>query len=913
MRSHARPDRPARLVVALTAAVARRPRAVLAAVGLVTVAAAVAAANRLEYHTQRNDLLAADKPCQQRWQRYLDAFGDDDDMIVVAEGTDPQALRAALDDVAGRLRCRSDLFDRVFHRVDLAPLRDRALLYLSPEELEELAARLEGMGPLLSLEGGLAWRLVSLQTLLGHAAGVLAACEAGREPTATGQVWLATLPPLLASAAAALRDPHDYHSPWTLGPTPAGPAAADLATPRYFFTPDGTLALLLCRPRKAARSFTPAKQANAALRAILAEVGPCHPGVTLGLTGLPVLETDEMELSGADTARAAVLALAGVAVLYGLAYRGPRYPLLTLTTLAIGTVWALGWAALTVGHLNILSAAFAVMLIGLGDYGVLWVARYDAARGEGEPVVHAVLTAGRDAGPSILTAAATTALAFFAVMLADFQAVAELGWIAGCGILCCAASCLLLLPALLPLVDRRPVTTRATAVAPGEPNRRPAFTTRPRLILTAAAVLVLLAAASATRLTYDHNLLNLQSPDLESVAWERKLVERSAGATWDALSLARDRDEALALRARYQAVPEVAAVVEVASLIPADQERKLPVVRAIQERLRAVPPPDQLPPPLGSDPAAVREVIGRLARLAGAGEPLTRALADLTAALDSAPDLAGRLHDLDRRLAADLAARLQELKAVCRPEPITVADLPVELRERYVGAKGEFLVRAFARDSLWDYEALQRFTEAATAVDPEATGKAFRTLEGLRQMRHGFERAAGYALLAILVVLVLDLRRPVPVLLAVFPLAVGMVLTFGVLAAAGVSLNPANLIAVPLIFGVGVDNGVHVLHDYQNRRPGGPYRLGTATGRGILVAGLTTILGFGTLMTARHAGLASLGLTLALGVSFCMAAALIVLPAVLGLLARPTTGDGPSAQRPIVVRGLLPVPLGVGR
>ncbi|HVL11951.1 MAG TPA: MMPL family transporter, partial [Gemmata sp.] len=676
-------------------------------------------------------------------------------------------------------------------------------------------------------------------------------------------------------------------------------------------------ALLTCRPRKAAESFTPAKEANASLRAILAEVAPQYPGIALGLTGLPVLESDEMELSDADSRRASLYALAGVAVLYFAVYGGTRYPLLTITTLVVGTLWALGWATLTVGHLNILSATFAVMLIGLGDYGVLWVARFDEARRRGESVEGALRDTALHAGPSILTAAATTGLAFFAVMLADFKAVAELGWIAGCGVLLCAASCILVMPALLVLAnpDRKVGGVAAGGFGsvhpgtgvPGSPTIPfpaaflPGVARRPRLALGAGTVLVAVCAVFAFRLTYDHNLLNLQPRGLDSVAWEHKLIDRAAGATWDSLSVAHSREEALAIKARYETLPEVGKVVEVASLVPADQDAKMPAVRAIHDRLAGLPAADRVPAPPGSNPAAVRDLADKVARLAGDDDPLSHAAHELAVAVEECPYPVARLLQFDRRMSADLAAELHQLKAVSRPAPITEADVPVELRERYRGANGEYLVRAFARDSLWDYAALARFTAAANTVDPDATGKPFRTLEGLRQMKRGFEWAAVYALAAIVAVLMLDLRRVKDLLLGLFPLAVGVVMTLGVMGLCGVALNPANMIALPLIVGVGVDNGVHVLHDYRGRMKGVAYRLGAATGRGVMVAGLTTVLGFGTLMTARHAGMASLGLALTLGVTFSMLAALVWLPALLRLrdARRQTRTRGP---KPAVVQ-----------
>ena len=961
MRSDPPTDRLPRLTTALVAWVDRHPRAVLLAVFALTLGAIYLSSTRLEYHTQRNDLLSADKACQKRWQKYLDVFGDDDDMVVVAEGTDREKMKAALDDVAVAVRNRPDQFDRVFHRADMRPIADRAILYLPPEQIAAVRDRVDSMGVLLGDLGPLVWRKLSIQSMLGNGAGALERQAAGGELSATDRDLLAVLPGVAASAAATLRDPATYQNPWGLAknapspyPLPAKSGEKDtaladyslpegkgtsglgtdaLTEPQYFFNPDGTLALLMCRPKKAAQSFTPAQEANDLMRAILVEVGGRHPGVQLGLTGLPVLETDEMVMSDIDSTRASWLALAGVSLLYFVVYRGFRYPLLTVGTLVIGTIWALGWATLTVGHLNILSATFAVMLIGMGDYGVLWVAQYDELRKLGHNAPSAASHTAAHAGPSVMVAALGTALAFFATTLADFKAVAELGWIAGWGVLFCAVACLTVLPATLALMERRKVKgpTPSLSLKGGEqeeepnpptpfPRKKeggagpssvrspsplgggvgegssasptllpfpstflPAFASRPRFVLAVGAVLLLVCAIFTGRLHYDHNLLNLQAHGTDSVAWERKLIDRAAGATWDAMSIAQSREEALELKAKYERMPEVGKVVEIASLVPDRQEQKLPVVATIRARLQHLPAKEHLPVPAGSDPTAVRELATRVARLAASDSALSLATTDLARAAGEEPDAAARLKSFDRSLAADLAAELHALKAVSRPAPITLDDVPPELRERFVGSGGEYLVRAFAKDNLWDYAALGRFTTAAQGTDPEATGKSFRTLEGLRQMKSGFEWAGVYALGAIVLVLALDFRRATGVLLGLFPLAIGVILTLGFMGLCGLALNPANMIALPLIVGVGVDNGVHVLHDYRSRDRRRAYRLGAATGRGVLVAGLTTVLGFGTMLIARHEGMASLGLALTIGVTCCMGAALLLLPAALNL------------------------------
>jgi hopanoid biosynthesis associated RND transporter like protein HpnN len=914
MSAECRQDFLARSVIGVVAWIVRHPWLVLAVATLLTGAAVQVAYDRLAYHTQRNDLLSPDKPCQQRWQKYIDAFGDDDEMVVVIEGKSRERMIAAVDNVAAQVKERPDLFDRVFYRVDLQSIRNRAILHLPADQLRSIRNRLDRMEPLLGPVAPVAWRMLSLQSLLASSEVALESQAAGRALSPADQDLLAQLPTVLASATDTLRDPAAYRNPWNLtsADTTGNPEASSagkkaapldsadaLFAPQYFFTPDGSLALFTCRPKKATDSFTPAKEANATLREILAAVGPNYPDLALGLTGIPVLETDEMDLSDIDSTRASWLALFGVAVLYFIVYRGCRYPLLTITVLIVGTLLALGWATITVGHLNILSATFAVMLIGMGDYGVLWVAQYDEARQKGESVHEAMMHTAGHAGPSILTAAATTGLAFFAIMLADFKAVAELGWIAGSGILLCSVSCVILMPALLAVVEGKrncqPHLARRTRAAhlPSDDSPPatipfptawvPGLARRPRMALGFGAVMVVACAACATHLDYDHNLLHLQVRGLDSVAWEHKLIDHSVGATWDALSIAHSRDEALQLKARYEAIPEVSRVIEVGSLVPDDQAAKLPIVQNIHDRLAGLPAQDSLPLSLGSDPAAVKELALTVVQRAGTGSTLARVATDLIAAIDHSPAAQQRLREFDRRLVADLAASLHQLQDVAQPGAITLDDVPPELHERYLGTHGEYLVRAFARESLWDYDSLQRFTLAAATVDPEATGKAFRTLEGLRQMKVGFEKAALYALAAILIVLMWDLRRPQEIALGLFPLAVGVLLTLGVMGLCGIPLNPANMIALPLIVGVGVDNGVHVLHDFRARPPGLTYRLGAATGRGVLVAGLTTVLGFGTLIPARHQGMASLGLVLTLGVTFCMIAALVFLPAFLHL------------------------------
>jgi len=911
---------------ALVSAVCRRPLLVLLTSLALAGLSIYAAATRLQYKTQRNDLISPHKDYQQRWRDYLAEFGDDDDIVVVVKGEDRPRMEKALDALAARVQARPDLFDRLFFKVDLRSLRNRALMFLPTEEIQAIQQHLRDMGLLLQI-GPLAWQNLTLSSLLKEAGQRAAKLKPGERLRPGDEEYLTQLWNITRNAKEVVADPARYKTPW--GSLLARPPEQKdlLAEPQYFFSdPPGssgsgqTLAFLLVRPVKEEGSFTYALKSVTAMRDIVAQTKPDYPGVEFGVTGLPVLETDEMTAADHDTRLASWLAIAGVTLLFFLVYRSIWYPLLTVATLLIGTAWAMGWLTVTVGHLNILSATFAVMLIGMGDYGVLWVMRYEQARQQGADVRTALLHTTTHVAIGNLTAASTLALAFFAAMLADFQAVAELGWIAGCGVLLCAFACFTILPALLMLFDRRkrvasgewrvvsedgslshhsPLATRHSddAWLPGL-SRRAGWVAFAGLALTAG-----LGYCAWRGVTYDHNLLHLQARDLDSVKWELTLIEHTAGANWHAVSYTATPEEALALKARYEQLPEVARVVEVASLVPADQDTKIKLVADIRQRLRHLPERGKII--MHARPKST-DLLDRLASLAeqlqplagsarnAKGEPSTL-LADLRDSVRNlhmqqmilpAATVEERLQVFEQRLAGDLAEDLHRLREVATPAPIVLADLPSDLRVRYVGQSGKWLLRIFARESLWEFPQLEQFTQRIHAIDPDATGKPFGTVEGLKAMKNGLQRAGIYAFLVIVAVLWIDFRSWKRTAIAVAPLVLAVVLSLGLLGLFGVPLNPANMIAFPLILGVGVDNGVHILHDYLLRRRNKGATISYAIGRGVLVKAMTTMIGFGTLMISSERGLVGLGLILTLGVGCSMLTALVFLPAVLHLRAR---------------------------
>ena len=349
------------------------------------------------------------------------------------------------------------------------------MLFLPPEQIQSIQDNLARMGPLLSgplgpLSGQLAWKGLTLVNLLKQARERAGKIDPGAPLDAADEQFLTQLLSVVRSAAATVNDPAAYRNPWdSLLARP--PQQQDLlAQPQYFFSGDGSLAFLLVRPVKEADSFTPALTSVSALRDLVAARRADFPELQIGLTGMPVLETDEMDASQRDSNTAGYLAFVGVAIVYVGMYRGFRYPLLTMA--ALGR-YVLGDGLARTDHR---ASEYSVERVrSHADWhGRLWRADPDALRGRaqaGRNVLDATLLATRAAGPSILTAAVGTALAFFAAMFADFTAVAELGWIAGWGVFLCAFACFTVLPALIVLTDHRPTVGGGLSVITPEGER----------------------------------------------------------------------------------------------------------------------------------------------------------------------------------------------------------------------------------------------------------------------------------------------------------------------------------------------------------------------------------------------------------------------------------------------------------
>ncbi|MGC3966017.1 MAG: MMPL family transporter [Pirellulales bacterium] len=878
-----------------------------------TAAAGLYSWKNLGYKTSRHDLVNSNNEYGRLWNDYIQEFGEEDDAVVVVEGENRARVVPVLQELATALSRENKHFHAVLHGVNLEKVRSKGLHYLPPEELLGVERFLDEAGPVvqgdwsrLSVGGMVQGMTMRLQyegqmAVQGGAAmqppaaaqtpppaqpgnsvpAAAAATTPGGQLTA-GLVVAADqqLARLGESLQSAFSQQPGYLSPWP--EMPSSFATLSELNSEYLLTKEGRLGFVLLRlAHSDDDGFARGAEAVEALRSLLAKLRLRHPDVQIGLTGIPVLEFDEMATSQSSMTWASIISLFGVAALFIAGFGGMRHALLANIVLLVGMAWTFGYITLSVGHLNILSVSFAATLIGIGiDYGIHFVARYLKLREHIRTPREALLKAMNGVGPAIATGAITTAISFFAAGLTNFTGIAELGIIAGGGILLCCVAELFILPPLIQLIDRSGAGFRMPNPLPVHLWIAPLMEA-PRKLLVITMLFTLVVGAGTAKLTYDHNLLNLQAEGLESVELERKLLNECSQSMWYAVSMADSREELLERKEKLLKLGSVERTEEIVSLLPVDHEKKKPIIERIQQKLANLP---ERPPLLNVEQP---DVLGQL--LAGAQQTLferkelraARTFEQVRDVLRRLPtqDCVSLLSQFQQQMAGDLLTRLHALRSMANPEAPQLSDLPESLVDRFVGHNNRHLLKIYGRGNIWDMDALTQFVKDVRSVDPKSTGNPLQAYEASLEMKGSYEHSALLALVVIMAVLWFNFRSVRYALLAALPLSLGVLQTFGILGILGLPLNPANMIALPLMLGLGVDYGIHIVHDYLEQR--GRYRMSPSTAIAVLVDSLTTIVGFGALMIATHQGLQSLGRVLTIGVSCCLFTSIIMLPALL--------------------------------
>ncbi len=896
----------------------RHPWKVIAGYTVLAVASVAAAVMLLEFQTNQNALVSNDLEYNRRFLKFREEFGDLEYLYVVIEVRDLRRAKAIAEAVAEEMQALPEHVSGVFHKVETDPRS--ALIYVPRALLERLSSLLseneEAVREFLSIDG-----LPSFCELVVDRLDARAARE-NEELAELGLAGLGgflteleravegrpvKLPDLDSFCSNRARQPAD---PLTRLGEREGIDASELinrvCSEGYLYT--GDLILVRILPFKDFTKLEVIREPKRAILAALDRVRARFPDRVerIGLTGRPVLQADEMETTNRDMVRASVLAVLGVLALFMVFFREIRRPTLAALTLVVGVCITFGVVTVTVGHLNLLTMVFAVMLVAMGmEFGIHVIARYQEELLATGSVDGAIRNALLTAGKGNVTGATTTAAAFYTTLFIDFRGLAELGFIAGTGLLLCMIAMNTLLPALIAVTERR--RSHSVIRPPVRLGFLGVLASRPAWTLPAFVISVLVGLPFLRGVRFDANLLELQAVGLPSVQYEKLILQSPGIKTWFAAYVVESIDDVRRLTEeltdeRYENV--IGKVESLLDYVPDDQMTKIELVRRLASRLGAGIDGDGAPfaeltrrlDTLDLDRLrdALERLLSRLEsylsgtlRVDGKG---ARTLEDLTDRLDRLIEKIDDSQELAReRLIAFQVAWGRQLESAHRaltplldPVPVSVEDLDPIIKQRVISKSGKYLVLAYPKKDIWKGENMAEFIHAIREVDEEVTGVPVQVYESTRLMRRGFVIAALYSLVAVFLLILLDFRSILFTVLAMVPVLLALCWVAEVMPVLGISFNLANFFSIPILIGEGINGGVHIIHRFREDRSA---RVATrSTGTAVTLSYLNTLVGFGMLLLAHHRGLASLGMMMVLGSAASLVSSTLVLPAILKLV-----------------------------
>jgi uncharacterized protein len=896
----------ARWLAKLAATVCRHPRWFFYPQIALFAACVIYTACFLQFDTSRDDLVGSNKKYQRNYLRLKQEFPQQSDLVVVIESENVEKNRQFAERIGAKLEAETNLFTDVFYKGDLPMMGAKALLFVPDNDLKNLKQTLHNDLPFLK-------KFTQTTNLVSFIEQINTAFRtASRETNAQTESLIQTLPALtriLTQADESLSRPGTPPSP---GVTALFDAGDQAVRQTYITFANGRIFLVT--------AHAPVHELNGPaverIRQLIRQTQDEVPGLNIGLTGEPVLEQDEMAQSQKDTATASVVALILCALIFIYGYNETGRPVKATLCLVVGLGYTMAFATATVGHLNILTITFAPILIGLAiDYGVHLVTRYEEELRHGKTEVEALTKAMVFTGQGIFVGALTTAGAFLVMALTNFRGIQEMGVICGGGLLVSLIPMLTLLPVLL-LRGRQNVLDHNVHDVERRARIENLWLQRPVLVTLVVTALCALALTQVRKVYFDYNLLNMQSAGMPAVVFEQKLIDSADKSVIYGAVVADSLADAVTLEDKIKKLPTVASngVQSIAFFLNQDQTGKLKLIGQIkqdvaplrfgQADLQPVNVPNfsrTLYSLYGYLGAALDEVKDSDTNLSAQMLSLRSAIADLRKDMlhGDSTELslhADKLAEFQRALFTDVRETFQTLQKQDDSAPLRVEDLPPALRHRFVGVHGKFLLQVYPKYDVWQRDNQEKFIADLRTVDPNVTGTPVQLYEYTTLLKNSYITAAWYSLGAIAILVFIHFRSFGAVILSLLPVGIGTLWLAGLMGWLNIPFNPANIMTLPLVIGIGVTNGIQILNRFAEERT--PGILSRSTGKAVLVSGLTAIAGFGSLMLAKHRGIHSLGCVMASGIATCMIAGLFFLPALLNLLGR----RKPLIEKPDVSR-----------
>ncbi len=853
-----------KLIISTVGFCARTPWPVILAGVALATASVFFVMDHFEINTDVSKLISKELPWRKREFAFFRAFPKTETTIVaVVDGPTPELADNATQRLVQRLSKEKDVIKSARQTSGGAFFKQNGLLFLSESELKDTLAQLTKSRSLLeplaadpSLRGVMSAITLTLRGVQGR------------------RITLDSLAPQFNSISAAIEN--------SIAGRPAWFSWRELLSAQPSMRRE-TRQFIDIEPILDFNSLEPGENSTSAIRQTASDLGLPKDGVTVRLTGpVPIADEEFGTLKEGAGVNAALTILAVLIILW-LALRSARIIFAVFVALFIGLAITAALGLAMVGAFNPISVAFFVLFVGIGvDFGLQFSVGYRAERFESNKLVGALVATADHTGGRLALAAMATAAGFLAFTPTAYKGLSELGLVAGVGMLIAFVTSITVLPAMLRLLNP-PAEPHPLGYAFLAPVDR--FLERHRMAVLVGTLCVVIAGLPLLHwLRFDFNPMNLRSPKAESIATylDLKKDPETAGRTVEVLTPS--VPEASALAEKISALPEVSRAITLSSFVPEDQDKKRALIsQAATDLNGSLNPKEMLPAP--SDEDIVSSLVGASNYLSviaerspgkkgvQAAQRLSTALADLAKA---SPEARARAAEA---LVRPLRFTLDDIRLSLTPQTVTLGSLPADLVADWKSANGSVRISVVPRGDSNDNSVLRHFVEAVTAVAPEATGEAIGIQKAGDTIVNAFIQAAIWALTSIAFLLLLNLKRPVDVALTLFPLLLACVVTLELCVILDMPLNFANIIALPLLLGVGVAFKIYYIMAWREGRSG---LLASPLTRAVFFSGMTTAVAFGSLWLSNHPGTSSMGKLLAVSLVSTMAAAVLFQPLLMG-------------------------------
>jgi len=831
-------------------------------------------------NTDTTEMLAEHLPFRINLKHYNKTFPQEmESMLVVLDAPTPEQAYATAGLLSNLLRNDTQNFQDVYApNVDSFFIQN-SLLYESIPELEKIADHMANAQPLIAHIA----RDPTLQTFISVLSGATDELRKGRN---------LELGPLFHSLSDTL------NARLTGVPRVLSWQELFRGKPQK----NRYQEFIMVKPKQDFTQLYPAEKSISALQAAASKIGLTNDSpIKMRITGEVALADEELNSSLRGMEYAGIITFVLITLVLFFAMRTIRLLLSVIICLILGLIFTAAFATASIGHLNIISIAFAILYIGLGaDFAIHFLLRHREIIERGLSKKDAIYESGNVAGGALTVCAITNAIAFYAFIPTDFSGVAELGVISGTGMLISLLVTLTIGPALLRYIPKQ---SKLESNIDTSLSRILEISFKwQKLIYTAIFIGLLSAVMLFPQLKFDYNLLNMQDRKGEAVKTFKELLSEVDNSPWYVAVLAGNRKEADLLVEDLTKLKEVKKVVTILNFVPEEQEMKLPLIEEMA--ITTGPITISTPSQMNNKQALIKQQkeLDRLSITLDhfiAEEPdhillipartLKNSLTALFEHLNK-NDIANReklLNSVEEDLLVTLPTSLQRMQtAIEASTTFSKEDLPAPLISRWYSHADEYKIAVYPSEDIDDNDALKRFVRAVQKVAPQATGGPMVSLEAGEAVVQAFIQAFSLALAGIVIALLILLRSVKYTLLVLVPLLLSSIFIgiFSVLF--NLPFNFANIIALPLLLGIGLDSSLHMVHRSRSDKLVGETLARTSTVRAVFYSALTSLVTFASLMLSSHQGTASMGILLTVGLTCTLICTLFILPVLLNASAK---------------------------